>query len=63
MADQHLQRKPHRIRRVKDAWWYEDPKGVYVCTEAHNECGAVSVKCRVIPWESLRGALARLDKP
>ena len=59
MADKHLSRRSHRMlsiggRRIEDAWWYEEARGLTVVTLVPGQYG--------IRWSSLRAALARKDQ-
>ena len=59
MSDQHLLRTPHRIRGVKNAWWYEEPQGICVVVEpAGNETRAITIK-----WRAITYAVKRKAKP
>ena len=41
---------------MSGAWWYEEPGGVTLVVESHDE----TMQLR-IPWQSLRAALRRKD--
>lgn len=58
MATKHLSNDPHHIRGREDAWWYEESSGVLVVVEPQTRTTQV-----LIPWRSIRTALARKDKP
>ena len=58
MANKHLSRRPHKIRRRLGVWWYEVPKGI----EVYMEYQPKGVNSVTIPWASIRTALARKDK-
>jgi len=63
MAKQHLSLSPHSIRGTKTAWWYEEDSGICV-VQQHLEAGVhIATVSTVIPWNSLRSALQRKDKP
>lgn len=59
--DRGLLLAPHQIRihrGCKEAWWYEDARGV----DVHLELEGAHASVR-IPWGQLKKALARLGKP
>jgi hypothetical protein len=66
MSDIHLRRKAHKIRGTKKAWWQERGEGVRVMQQFYTSerpprfYAAESI---LIPWQALRGALARKDRP
>lgn len=57
MSVNDLQPEPHKIRKRKDAWWYEEEKGLCIVVEPQDRTMTIE-----IPWASLRGALRRKDK-
>jgi hypothetical protein len=64
MSTKHLQNNPHAIRGDTTAWWYEEEAGVCVVQQYLTPRGTVfGTRSVVIPWRSIRGALARKDKP
>jgi hypothetical protein len=62
MADKHLDPRPHHVRGCDDAWWYEEPRGICVVVEGHDELGRKLTKQRMIPWRSIKTALARKER-
>lgn len=58
MSDKDLSMNPHKIRGMKTAWWYEEEKGICLVVEPHDTTQLIT-----IPWDSLRFALKRKDKP
>ena len=59
MANKHLSRNPHSLRGRKDIWWYEEVRGIAIYTRQPSG----NVTHFIIPWLSIRPALARKDKP
>lgn len=51
---------PHRV--TNDFWWYEEKKGICICTEAFNEIGETKVSLHYITWQAIQAALRRKDK-
>jgi len=51
-----LSRLLHKIRGTKEAWWYEEPKGICVVVRANTQSSIID-----IPWHSIRRALKRKD--
>ena len=61
MSKKHLKRDPHDARVTHgnaQAWWYEENFGICVVVEPRDDRTAQIV----IPWRSIRAALARKDK-
>lgn len=58
----HLQRTSHKIRGRKDAWWYEEGRGLAIVVECDPSTNR-QTKIIDIPWRSIRAAVARKDKP
>lgn len=58
MSDNDLRLNSHKLRGRRDAWWYEEPKGICVVIEF-----GVPAKMVEIPWREIRRALARKDTP
>ena len=59
MSETHLLRTPHRIRGVKNAWWYEEPHGLCVVVEpAGNETRAITIR-----WQAIENAIKRRARP
>ena len=56
MADKHLHLRPHNV--TKQFWWYEDRKGLTICSEINGHSFIVGD----IPWRSIRAALKRKDR-
>jgi hypothetical protein len=63
MSTQHLQLKPHKIRGTATAWWYEEEKGISIVQEHWEAAVHISTDSTTIPWQAIRDALARKDKP
>ena len=61
MANKDLKLKPHNLRD-QNAWWYEEPHGLTVCSEFSIHGTYKKVQIVKISWKALRGALARKDK-
>ena len=57
MSDKHLSNMPHNIRGRKDAWWYEENGGINVVVEPQGATTQV-----MIPWRSIKAALARKER-
>jgi len=53
----HLKLKPHKVYGDKNAWWYEDGKGISVVVSIPHNSRIVNIN-----WRSIRNALARKDK-
>lgn len=63
MSEEHLQRKPHAIRGTKMAWWYEQANGICVVQQYREADVHIGTVTTLIPWNSIRSALARREKP
>ena len=61
MSNKDLLRTSHAIRDDKDAWWYEEEKGI--CLVVSDPSKDRNTFQFTIPWRSLRAALKRKDKP
>ena len=59
MASRHLSTKSHKVAGRHDVWWDEVNAGLFIYHQGKG--GKVSEF--LIPWRSLRDALARKDKP
>lgn len=67
MANEHLRRASHHVKGdaegVRSWWWYEENGGIRPVIEVKdrdgNYCRTVQV---LIPWASIRKALARKDR-
>jgi hypothetical protein len=60
--NKHLLLTPHEIRGNKHAWWYEETKGIEVIVHRDAINPGTGSAQLVIPWETIRQALARKDK-
>ena len=54
MANKDLWHKPHSLGEI---WWYETSAGIEIYFTVQER-----IDCRLIPWRSIRAALARKDK-
>ena len=61
MADTDLRRTSHKVRGTKNAWWYEEARGISVIVhrDAIQPSGAAEIN---IPWRQLRAALSRKER-
>ena len=60
MSKKHLLDKPHEIIKSscsKSSWWYEENNGIMICVDPNTD-----LTMHLIPWRSIRNALARKDK-
>ena len=60
MSDKDLRFHPHIVNQ--HFWWYEEKRGICICTEAHDYKGEKGVELNYIPWNSIRATLKRKDK-
>jgi len=62
MADKHLRGQSKKIRKQKNAWWYETPKGVEVIVQHYDGDRYLGTSQYMIPWRQVRVALERKDR-
>ena len=60
MSDKDLSKYPHHVN--DRFWWFEEKRGICVCSEAWDPEGGKEVVINYIPWNSIRAALKRKDK-
>lgn len=60
MADKHLKAARHKVNN--EFCWYEEKRGICICTQAFNNGRGKYVILNYIPWNSIRAALKRKDK-
>lgn len=64
MSERHLMRKarkPVSATNAREAWWYEEKRGITVCVE-YESAGMILVSQVVISAAQLEGYLNRLGK-
>ena len=59
MAKKDLKLDPYNLG--EDVWWYEDNKGIDLHIDIICPSGQRSHESYLIPWETIRAALARKD--
>ena len=60
MSSKHLKPNPHLVN--EHFWWFEETRGICVCTENFSNGEGRKVDVNYIPWNSIRAALKRKDK-
>jgi hypothetical protein len=58
MSNKNLRRTAHEFKKEKRVWWYEETKGIRLVVNF----GKGTVCQPIIPWKTIRAALARKDK-